>query len=97
VQLVDFRDRSANSLVNRCPRMEWFEGIVGNAEKATVYDPRPVMSAEKADAWLHRQVRPMLAAMTARYGGSVKYVEGLMKEGEPRWKTKHHLLADGKL
>ena len=72
VQLVDFRDRSANSLVNRCPRLEWFEGIVGNAEKATVYGPRPVMSAEKAGAWLHRQVRPMPAAMTARYGGSVK-------------------------
>jgi phage replication initiation protein len=97
VQLVDFRDRSANALVNRCPRMEWFEGIVGNAKKASVYEPRPPMSAEKVDAWLHRQVAPSLAAMMVRYGGDVEYVGGLMKEGKRRFKTKHRLLADGTL
>jgi len=97
VQMVDFRDRSANALVDRCPRMEWFEGIVGNAEKATVYDPRPVTSAEKVDAWLRRQVAPSLAAMMVRYGGDVEYVGGLMKEGKRRFRTKHRLLADGRL
>jgi phage replication initiation protein len=97
VQLVDFRDRSANSLVDRCPRMEWFEEIVGDAKKATVYEPRPVTSAEKVDSWLHRQVAPSLAAMMVRYGGDVEYVGGLMKDGKGRWKTKHRLLAKGEL
>jgi hypothetical protein len=77
--------------------MEWFEGIVGNAKKATVYEPRPVTSAEKVDTWLRRQVAPSLAAMMVRYGGDVEYVGGLMKEGKRRFKTKHRLLADGKL
>jgi len=97
VQLVDFRDRSSNALVNRCPRMEWFEGIVGNAEKATVYEPRPVTSAERVEGWLYKQVGPSLSAMNTRYGGDLAYLERLMKDGRVRWKTKHRLLADGKL
>jgi len=95
VQLVDFRDRSAKGLVDRCPRMEWFEGIVGDAEKATVYEARPVTSAERVDDWLHRQVAPSLAAMMVRYGGDVEYVAGLMKHGRGRWRTRHRLLAQG--
>ena len=74
-----------------------FEGIVGNAKKATVYEARPVTSAEKVDSWLRRQVAPSLAAMMVRYGGDMEYVGGLMKEGKRRFKTKHRLLADGKL
>ena len=97
VQLVDFRDRSANSLVNRCPRINWFEGIVGDVEKATVYEPRPVTSAEKVDSWLHRQVAPSLAAMMVRYGGDMEYLGELMTDGKVRWKTKHRLLAEGEL
>lgn len=97
VQLVDFRDRGANELVNRCPRLGWFEAIVGNAEKAVVYDARPVASAEKAERWLYRQVGPTLSAMTARYGGDLGYVERLVKDGRVRWRTKHRLLAEGEL
>jgi len=97
VQLVDFRDRSAKLLVNRCPRVRWFEGIVGNAEKATVYEARPVVSGEKVDSWLHRQVAPSLAAMMMRSGGDLGYVENLMEDGKKRQKTKHRLLAEGKL
>ena len=94
VQLVDFRDRTAKSLVDRCPRSEWFQGIVGDAKKAAVYEPRPVVSAEKVEGWLYRQVAPSLSAMTTRYGGGLGYVERLLKEGRGRWKAKHRLLAD---
>jgi hypothetical protein len=75
--------------------MEWFEGIVGDAEKATWYEPRPVTSAEKADNWLHRQVAPILAAMVVRNGGDIEYLGELMRDGRVRWKTKHRLLAEG--
>jgi phage replication initiation protein len=94
VQFIDFRDRSANGLVNRCPRVGWFEAIVGNAEKAAVYEARPVVSAEKAEQWLYRQVAPTLSAMSARYGGDLRYVERLLKDGRTRWRVKHRLLAD---
>jgi len=97
VQLVDFRDRSSKLLVDRCPRMSWFEGIVGDAEKAVVYEAQPVVSAEKVDNWLHRQVAPSLAAMMMRSGGDLAYVENLMEDGKKRQKTKHRLLAEGKL
>jgi len=95
VQLVDFRDRSADELVNRCPRMGWFEAIVGNAKKAVVYEARPIVSAERVDWWLNRQVGPSLSAMTARHGGDLGYVETLVRDGRVRWKTKHRLLATG--
>jgi hypothetical protein len=97
VQMVDFRDRSASALVNRCPRMEWFKGIVGDAEKATAYEARPVTSAEKADNWLHRQVAPTYAAIVTRHGGDLAYIEELLRDGKARWKTKHRLLAGGEL
>jgi phage replication initiation protein len=97
VQVVDFRDREANELVNRCARFAWFEEIVGDAKKALVYERRAVVSAEKVDNWLHRQVAPSLAAMMIRSGGDVEYVGGLMKDGKGRWKTKHRLLAKGEL
>jgi hypothetical protein len=94
VQVVDFRDRTANALVDRCPRQEWFEAIVGDAQKAAVYEPQPLVSAEKVEGWLYRQVAPSLSAMTARYGGGPGYVERLVKEGRRRWKAKHRFLAD---
>jgi DNA relaxase NicK len=97
VQLVDFRDRSSNALVNRCPRMEWFQSIVGDAEKAIWYKPRPVVSAQRVDSWLRRQVTPSLAAVVTRNGGDLGYIEELLNDGKARWKTKHRLLAEGEL
>ena len=70
---------------------------VGDAKKALVYERRAVVSAEKVDNWLHRQVAPSLAAMMMRSGGDLGYVENLMEDGKKRQKTKHRLLAEGKL
>jgi len=67
VRFVDFRDRSADSNITRCPRLRWWTALVLNAEKA-----RPVVVAPPCHGGTHAQVRrygfPFLAGDPRRFG-----------------------------
>jgi hypothetical protein len=98
VSFVDFRDRTVSERPERCPRLGWFEQLVGDAVKARPYAVvTPVASAEKSLAWLRRQVAPSLAAVHAAAGGDLGMVESLLMEGRSRWKAQHVLIAASEL
>lgn len=96
VQLIDFRDRRQTERPGRCRRSEWFSGLVGDAAKARVYDPKPPRTVEEVKAWIDKQVAPSLAAVVAASGGDMDYMSHLVLIGRRRWKGKHRaLLASG--
>lgn len=95
VKLIDFRDRSVSSNVSRCPRVPWWESIVGDARRAAPYmAEKPKRVAEKMEMW-KRQNGSMLAVFTELYGGVV--VQSSIMGGRNRFKSKHHeLIARGR-
>ena len=72
--------------------MEWFAGLVGDAAKARVYDPKPPRTVEEVKAWIDKQVAPSLAAVVAASGGDMDYMSHLVVTGRSRWKGKHRAL-----
>ena len=92
VQLIDFCDGRQTDRPGRCPRSEWFSGLVGDAAKARVYDPKPPRTVEEVKAWIDKQVAPSLAAVVAASGGDMDYMSHLVLTGRSRWKGKHRAL-----
>lgn len=93
VQMIDFRDRNADSDVSRCPRLHWFSALVGAAKKAKVYGAKPVVSLERAIGWIRKQVAPTLAAVFAAKGGDLDYLTDVLGNGRARWRETHRLVV----
>ena len=93
VQVIDFRERAGSERPTRCPRARWFAELVGEAQRARVYEPQEPRTIEQVDEWLTRQVAPSLAAVVAAMGGDVDYMTNLIAAGRTRWRQKHLMLA----
>jgi len=91
VQFVDFRDRSADGTVTRCPRVAWFEALVGQAKKALAYLPKAPRTVAEVEHWFWKQCAPMLAVLM-KVGGGDWFVD-TVKEGERRWSGRHYALV----
>jgi len=97
VTLIDFRERWVDCNVSRCPRVAWFESLVGDASRAAPYLARKLPSLNEATDWFIRQCGPTAAALVAANGGSVDVLYEACAEGRKRWKAKHRcLIAQGK-
>lgn len=58
---VDFVDRSFSSCLAECPRLDWWEKIVGDDASIKVSKPRKLKSIKKSINWIKRQVSPTLS------------------------------------
>jgi Replication initiation factor len=95
VTLIDFRERWVDSNVARCPRVAWFESLVGDATKAAPYLARRLPSLNEAKDWFIRQCGPTLAALVIAGAGDVVYEA--LDEGPRHFRAKHrYLVAQGK-
>lgn len=73
VRLVDFRERTSEN-VTRCPRSEWWTGLVSAARKALVVLPKPIYTLERSKAWLQKSIMPTASAVLAGLGGDMESV-----------------------
>lgn len=89
VKLIDFRDRSVDSNVNRCPRIEWFESLVGDAKRAGPYMAIMPRTFKETVSYMTRQWGPTLAAALTASGGDLAVVYDLLHAGRRAWKPKH--------
>jgi hypothetical protein len=96
VQLIDFRDRTVASSMERCPRLPWFAAIVGDATKARVYDPTPPRTLGDLDRWIEHQVGPSFTTKLIASGGDIgalqDFVTELAVRSKSRIRAKHKLM-----
>jgi len=76
VRFVDFRDRSADSNVSRCPRLWWWTALVLNAEKARPVVVAPPLTVER----MHEYAGTALPSWLATLADSAAGVCGLSPE-----------------
>lgn len=91
VQFVDFRDRSADGTVTRCPRVGWFEALVGQAKKAVAYLPKAPRTVAEVEQWFWKQCAPMAAVLMKVGGGD--WLVDMLAEGQRRWSGRHLALV----
>jgi hypothetical protein len=76
VRFVDFRDRSADSNVSRCPRLIWWAALVLDAEKARPVVVPPPLTVER----MHEYAGKALPSWLATLADSAAAVSGLSPE-----------------
>lgn len=76
VRFVDFRDRSADSNVTRCPRLVWWAALVLDAEKARPAVVPPPLTVER----MHEYAGRALPSWLATLADSAAAVSGLAPE-----------------
>jgi hypothetical protein len=91
VQFVDFRDRGADGTVTRCPRVPWFETLVGQAKKALAYLPKPPRTVGEVEEWFRKYCAPMAAVLLKVGGGD--WLVDMMEDGRQRWRGRHRVLV----
>jgi hypothetical protein len=60
---VDFIDRSFSSRLSECPRLDWWEKVVGDDASIKVSKPRKLKSITKSINWINKQVSPTLSVV----------------------------------
>ena len=93
LRFADFRERNAGPKIGRCPRLGWYDEIIGDVVKARPYMPTPVYSAEKSMEHFRRNQAPTLAALVASEGGAVDFIFEGVRDGKKRWRSKHKVIA----
>lgn len=76
VRFVDFRERSADSNITRCPRLGWWTALVLNAEKARPVVVDPPCTVER----MHEYAGKALPSWLATLADSAAVVSGLSPE-----------------
>lgn len=88
---VDFRDRSVSSHPAECPLLPWWAEFCQGAERRSAVLPRQAPTLEKMDAWLRRQVAPVLALVADAHGPAV--LQDLMTAGRSRYRSRPDRVA----
>ena len=95
VQMVDFKDRAVDEKPSRCPRLPWFESLVGSASKEQgVYTPKPVQGLDRVRKWYRRACAASTATIVMADGGDMTFVIDTAKCGESRMKSKHWVMLE---
>jgi len=95
VRFVDFRRASTDSNVTRRERVPWFQALVGVAEKALAYVPKPEKTMGQVLGWLKQSVAPSLALAMTFWNGDLGELVGLVDAGRLRWKPRHYRILAG--
>jgi hypothetical protein len=89
VDFVDFRDRSADSNVGRCPRLEWWEDFTNGAGRLALPLPRKAPTLEGTQAWVENQVAPALSLVADYVPDATAWLRGVLADGRSRRKPHH--------
>lgn len=94
VDLVDFRDRVADSNVGRCPRLDWWEDFAEGARRLCLPLPRKAPTLESQEAWVMSGVSGTLALLADASDDPYDYVRRVLAEGRVRRNDRHRALLD---
>lgn len=94
VDFVDFRDRSADANVGRCPRLGWWEDFAEGAKRLYLPIPRKAPTLESQEAWLEGGVSGTLAMVADWSGDPVAYVRKLLAKGRANRSARQRALLD---
>jgi hypothetical protein len=95
---VDFRDRSADSNVSRCPRLEWWALLADNTADMRMSKPKKIKSFARAKRWFEKQVAPTLVmlfnAIATEKGLDAweSYYWDTLTDAEPRMNDSHRTI-----
>lgn len=92
VDFIDFRDRSADLNVGRCPRLDWWEVFTDGASRLSLPIPRKAPDLEAQDKWLQDGVSAALATVALSKPNATDYVLNLLKLGKLNMKPRHQAL-----
>jgi len=88
VDFVDFRDRSADVNVGRCPRVDWWESFTAGASRLVLPIPRKAPDLEAQREWLENSVAGTLATVADSLPDATAFVRGLLLDGRKRRKPR---------
>jgi Replication initiation factor len=91
---VDFRDKSADSCVSRCPRLSWWSSFIEFVSALgglRIAAPRRVSTFTDTLNWLSRSVATSLACLRQVFGHSefLTRIDSLVVDGRKRLSSKH--------
>lgn len=92
VDFLDFRERSFDMNVGRCPRLDWFEAFTVGASRLSMPIPRKPFDLESQGKWLECGVSAALATYAQTRKDATKYVLELLSVGKTNMKARHHAL-----
>lgn len=94
---IDFRDRSQDENVTRCPRLSWWECFIedcGSSGGVRFTMPRQESTLQSKADWVGRQVETTLALFHAALGesGFLDYVAMWVASGQRRFNNMHRAI-----
>jgi hypothetical protein len=69
--------------VSRCPRVAWYESLVGDARRSASYMAVKPLTLAETTTYVTRQWGPMLAALLAAYGGDTQLLHHVPRGRSP--------------
>jgi len=98
VDFVDFRERSDNTNVGRCPQLDWWEDFTEGAGRLALPLPRRAPTLDSTQQWLEGQIAPALALVSEYVPDGTAWLAGVLRDGKSRRKPHHHaMLAASRL
>jgi hypothetical protein len=85
VDFIDFRDRSADVNVGRCPRLDWWEDFTDGAGRLALPLPRKSPTLDSQKEWLENQVSSTFALVAESVPDATKWIqEKILRAGYVR-------------
>lgn len=92
---IDFRDRTADEKVTRCPRLSWWEDWLGKATKLTFSVEKAIeKTVVETFDWLKRQVGPTLSFLHQYFDQNPNWLPEFCDDNKPRISpTRRQMIA----
>jgi len=81
---LDFRDRSADSKVTRCPQLAWWAEWIGDVERLSFAVEAVTKTIRRSYEWLVRQCAPTLAFLDEAFGKNPRWLFNICDENRDR-------------
>jgi len=96
VRFVDFRHPAAGDTnKTRWERVPWFQALVGLADKALAYLPKPEKTMARVLSWLKHSIAPSLALAVEFWQGDLGELVALLDYGRGQLKPRHRRILAG--
>lgn len=89
VDFVDFRKRSKDPNIARCPRLSWWKDFANGAGRLALPLPRKAPTLEGLEAWVRDQLAPSIALIADYVPDDKKFIRELLEDGRNRRKPHH--------
>ncbi len=94
VDFVDFRDRSADPNVGRCPRLDWWDSFTEGAGRLALPLPRKAPTLDSQKDWIENGVAPTLAVVADSVPDMTAWLESVLRDGRNRRQPRHTALLN---